>query len=97
MLGARLKGAGATSVNASIQIKEHELRGTSHIGTADILRALLLSMNAFSKREVQYIDVSISWLRRFEEFMRASGKGQTTIAIYMRALRSIFNLSLIHI
>ena len=50
LLGARLKGAGATSVNASIQIKEHELRGTSHIGTADILRALLLSMNAFSKR-----------------------------------------------
>jgi integrase/recombinase XerD len=91
LLGARLKGAGATSVNASIQIKEQELRETSHIGTADILRALLLSMNAFSKREVQYIDVSISWLRRFEEFMRASGKGQTTIAIYMRALRSIFN------
>lgn len=91
LLSARLKGVGATSVNAAIQIREQELRKTSHIGTADILRALLLSMNAFSKREVQYIDVSISWLRRFEEFMRASGKGQTTIAIYMRALRSIFN------
>lgn len=91
LLNARLKGAGTISLNAAIQIRENELRFSSHIGTADILRALLLSLNAFSKREVQYEDVTIAWLRRFEEFMRSNGKAQTTIAIYLRALRSIFN------
>lgn len=91
LLNTRLKKAGAVSVNAAILNKEKELRSTGHIGTADILKALLLSLKAFSKREIHYEDVSIAWLVRFEECMRRDGKSQTTIAIYLRALRSIFN------
>lgn len=90
-LNMRFKQSGATTVNTAIRIREDGLRDNAQIGTADILHSLLKIIQKFSQREVQYEDVTIAWLNRFEEFMRSDGKSQTTIAIYLRALRGIFN------
>ncbi|WP_290433504.1 MULTISPECIES: site-specific integrase [Bacteroidales] len=91
MLNTRLKGAGAISINTAIDIKEKELRDTAHISSANILRSLLLQIKSFSNRDVKYEDVSVVWLKKFESHLRSQRKSQTTIAIYLRALRQIFN------
>ncbi len=91
LLDARIKGCGTKTILEAIASREKEQRTTGHISTADIFRALLRAMREFSTRNLQYQDISPSWLMRFEDFMHAQGKSQTTIAIYMRALRGIFN------
>ena len=90
-LDSRIKGCGTRTILEAVAAREQEERTAGHISTADIYRALLRAMSEFSTRNLQYQDISPSWLMRFEDFMRGQGKSQTTIAIYLRALRGIFN------
>ncbi len=91
LLDTRIKGCGTKTILDVISTREQEQRKAGRISTADIFRALLRAMREFSTRTLQYQDISPSWLMRFEDFMRVQGKSQTTIAIYLRALRGIFN------
>lgn len=91
MLNARLKMSSTMTLNAILQSKEEELRGDSKIGTADIFRGVLINMNRMSSREVALHDVTPIWLKSFENFLRKEDKAQTSIAIYLRAIRSIMN------
>lgn len=43
-------------------------------------------------RRLLFIDVTPTWLKRFETWMISDGKSRSTIGIYMRNLRVIFNL-----
>lgn len=45
----------------------------------------------FSPHPVRFGEVSVSWLKRFVDFLRQEGKSQTTIAITLRHIRAIIN------
>ena len=92
LLDARIKGCGTKTIleaHCLARKRNNGPRAAHQYG--GYLRALLRAMREFSTRNLQYQDISPSWLMRFEDFMHAQGKSQTTIAIYMRALRGIFN------
>ncbi|MBW6480760.1 MAG: site-specific integrase [Bacteroidales bacterium] len=44
-----------------------------------------------SGKELKFIDITPSWLKRFDKHMSKDGKSRTTIGIYMRNLRVLFN------
>ena len=42
-------------------------------------------------KEIHFSDIDISFLNRFEEFLKAKGKGGNTIYLYLRTLRAVLN------
>lgn len=45
-------------------------------------------------KELRFIDITSSWLKKFEKWMIENNKSETSTGIYMRNLRVVFNLAL---
>jgi integrase len=45
-------------------------------------------------KELRFVDITASWLKRFESWMVEQGKSETSTGIYIRNLRAVFNLAL---
>lgn len=43
------------------------------------------------KRDIHFSDIDISFLNKFEEYLKSAGKGGNTIYLYLRTLRALFN------
>lgn len=91
LLNARLKMSSGTTIDAIFQAREEELRSKNKISTADIYKSVLLNIRKMSSREIPLQSITPAWLKGFEEFLRGEDKAQTTIAIYLRAIRSVMN------
>lgn len=53
------------------------------------------SLEAFnSSLDIPFSDIDISWLRRYETWLRKQGKSENTIGIRFRNLRMIYNLAI---
>jgi integrase/recombinase XerD len=67
-----------------------ELRVENRIGTAVSYDVAKASLEAF-KSGLRFADVTPSLLKRYEAWMIQKGKSKTTVGIYLRSLRTIFN------
>lgn len=45
-------------------------------------------------KELRFVDITASWLKKFEQWMIKQGKSETSTGIYMRNLRVVFNIAL---
>jgi site-specific recombinase XerD len=77
-------------------IKENIKNGK--IGTAESYKYTFNSLTNFSTEKhncsiakLTFNDISVKWLEEYENFMLSKGKSITTIAIYTRTLRVVFN------
>jgi site-specific recombinase XerD len=71
------------------------------IGTAESYRYTLNSLKEFSEKEKRvnidkftFNQINVAWLKEYEKHMLAKGKSFTTIAIYTRTLRAVFNIAI---
>lgn len=71
------------------------------IGTAESYKYTLNSLKEYSEKEkgisidkLTFSAISVSWLKDYEKFMLSKGKSFTTIAIYTRTLRAVFNIAI---
>lgn len=78
-----------------------ENKSHGHIGNADNYQNSLNSIKKFVKEELLkksntllFTEITPGWLQRYEEYMKKSGKSTTTISMYIRALRAIFNTAI---
>ncbi len=78
------------SVDAAFDNYSSELRGNGQIGTAVAYECAKNSINNFLAG-VKFADVTTDFLNRYEKWMLTNGKSVTTISIYLRALRTLFN------
>lgn len=104
-LNHRLGNAGSDTVNNAFRAKIDKLIKDDKIGTADWYKYTLRSVTIFSGDNIQFSQITIEWLRRFEKFLLTDrkvtdskgksqtikGKSYTTISMYMRALQVIIN------
>lgn len=67
-----------------------ELKGEKRIGTAVSYECAKASLEKF-KPGLKYADVTPALLRKYENWMNENGNSQTTVGIYLRSLRTIFN------
>lgn len=67
-----------------------ELRAENRIGTAVAFETAKNSINEFAPK-LKFADITKAFLQRYENWMLQQGKSKTTIGIYLRALRTIFN------
>lgn len=71
------------------------------IGTAESYRYTLNSLKEYCEKEKKVIidkltfnQINVVWLKGYEKYMLAKGKSFTTIAIYTRTLRAVFNIAI---
>lgn len=77
-----------TSFNTYIQ----NLRSESRVSTANSYRCTLVSLQKFyTKTELPFENITTEFLKRYANWMNDQSNSVTTIGIYMRQLRAIFN------
>lgn len=94
MLNVRLKAKAITSLSDAIAAKIEAQKEEGRVGNSMIYTTLSKSVMRFAGKSVKFEEVTPEWLKRFERFLRGEGKKQSTIAIAMRGLRSVFNDSI---
>ena len=77
-------------VTAAFDVYIKELRDQQRIGTAVSYECARNSLAAFAK-QLTFTDITPSFLKRYESWMLADNKSLTTVGIYLRSLRTIFN------
>lgn len=92
-LDARLGRVGDT-VNEAIERKMKTLMGQGKVNSFYRYRSTLHGIERFAGRKISFENVTASWLRRCEAFWTKEGKNCTTVNIYMKTLKSVFNQAL---
>ena len=70
-----------------------KLQEEDRLGTASSYQSSISSLKKF-KSNLKYEDVTPSLLREYEKKMLGEGKSKSTIGIYLRPLRAIFNIAI---
>lgn len=87
----RLLGATASTVNVAVQQKIANLKENGQHGTAQIYGCMLVTLERYAGKEIEYADITPKWLRGYERHEQGRGLKQTTIAIHLRSLKAIIN------
>lgn len=67
-----------------------ELKVDGREGNASSCECAKRSIQSF-KADLKFADVTVDFLRKYEKWMLANQKSTTTVGIYLRALRTIYN------
>jgi integrase len=90
-LRARMDSTACISVKDTILNKVKKLEHIEAFGTADTYISAYLSFSNYRGDALRFEDITVSWLNGYEKHMLTQGKSYTTIGIYLRNLRAIFN------
>lgn len=72
-----------------------QYKKNNQIGTASNYEYSLKSLlNFHGKQKLSFSSISAQWLKDFEKHLIIKGKSQTTVGIYLRPLRAIFNTAI---
>ncbi len=92
-LEARLGRAGNT-VNEVIESRMKTLMVHGQINSYYRYRSTLHAIERFAGRAIAFESVSVPWLKKCEALWIKEGKNSTTINIYMKTLKCVFNKAL---
>jgi len=83
------------SIFSACQDYIDKLRGEDRIGTAVSYECSLNSFKTFTGKEegLSFEDVTVDFLNKYERWMLKEGNSLTTVGIYLRNIRRIFNLA----
>ncbi|MDR1627261.1 MAG: site-specific integrase [Oscillospiraceae bacterium] len=90
-LRVRMDGTACISIKDTILNKVKRLKSLEAFGTADIYINAYLSFSNYRDDALRFEDITVSWLNGYERYMITQGKSYTTIGMYLRSLRAIFN------
>lgn len=79
----------------SILFKEYitELKDEGRVSTYQSFETTLNSLQNF-KKDLRWKDITVEFLKSFEKYMISNGRTSTTVGIYLRTLRVIYNLAI---
>jgi integrase len=69
-----------------------QLKNEKRIGTAESYTSTKKSLETF-KKNLTFADITPKFLKKYEKWMLDNGKSITTVGVYLRSLRSVFNLN----
>jgi integrase/recombinase XerD len=67
-----------------------ELKSESRLGTADSYKCAMKSIYSFSPN-LKFVEINKEFLTKYEKWMIENSKSKTTVGIYLRSLRTLFN------
>ncbi len=85
-------------VLSHLEAYKEQLQKEERIGTAEIYKCAFNSFTKFIKasnrKKLKFSDITPDWLLRYEKWMLNNGRSRTSIAIYLRNLRTIMNIGI---
>ncbi|MFY0653893.1 MAG: site-specific integrase [Cyclobacteriaceae bacterium] len=79
----------------SLKCYERDLRVQGNIGTADTYKCSHKSFEKFlnenGNSDIDLNELSIAWLQEYEAWMKSLGRGNSTIGMYLRNVRTVYN------
>jgi integrase len=90
-LNLRLGKAHGATLNMAFQAKVEEMMERGSVGNAEVYKNALHRLERFAGTHVLFENVTVDWLRRYEEDMLNEGRSFTTISMYIRCIRALFN------
>ena len=79
------------SVNSAFKAKILALEKDGRSGSQLYYNAALVSFEKYGGDKIQFSNVTVKWLQDYEKSMLKGGSSQTTVGMYLRAMRSIMN------
>ncbi|WP_299989295.1 site-specific integrase [uncultured Pontibacter sp.] len=72
--------------------KVKHLQSAGRVGTASSYECAMNSLKSFTENEkLVFADITVEYLKAYEKWMLGKGKSLTTVGMYLRALRTLFN------
>ena len=85
-------GKGVTdTINTAFDVKIKQLEKEGAIGNMINYKCAIRSLSSFAGDKMSFESVTPEWLKKYEKHMLSEGKSYTTISMYLRCLRAIFN------
>ena len=85
----------------AFEIAINDNKSHGHIGNADNYQNSLNSFKKFTQTQKKinsdillFTEITPDWLQRYDEYMKTNSKSTTTVSMYLRALRAIFNTAI---
>jgi integrase len=67
-------------------------KASGQIKNAEVYKDTKRNLSHFTNdKDIHFSDVDVLFLNKFEEYLRANGKGPNTIYVYLRTLRALIN------
>lgn len=85
------KGGSSVSVNRALLAMMDRYRTEGKVNSYYRCRSTLRNIEEFSGGNISFPSVTPEWLVRCDSFWRHQGKSDTTVGIYMKTLKCIFN------
>jgi len=85
----------AKTVRELFDVQIERLRSAKRLNYALTYKYTLSSLLKFNKHlDIHFSDIDISWLKKYENWLRTNDLKPNTIAIYFRTLRTLYNLAI---
>lgn len=91
LLDTRIGRESGFNVNKALEDMIGKCRNDGRINSYYRYRSTLLNLERFGGKEILFSSINSSWLEHCEKFWREEGKSSTTISIYMKTLKCVFN------
>ena len=79
------------SVNTAFKTKIETLIESGSIGNSDVYTCAYKHFEKYAGSNFPFESVTIDWLKKYEKSMLDEGKSYTTISMYIRCIRALFN------
>jgi integrase len=91
------KASDGSNIKYHYQERLKELRAGNQLSTADMYRNSYNSLEDYASHKgkrmetLSFQDIDRKWLEGYQRYFEGKGRSQTTISMYLRSLRAIFN------
>jgi integrase len=79
------------TLNAAFLAKIYNTKDSGQIGTSISYNCALQSIKKFKGDNIRFSDITVKWLNDYQSYMLLNNATFTTIGMYCRAIRAIFN------
>ena len=79
------------TLNAAFQAKIDSLVESGAIGNSITYTCAFRHLEKYAGTKITFDSITVDWLKKYEKSMLAEGKSYTTISMYIRSMRALFN------
>jgi len=91
ILNTRLGKCVNDTLNAAFQAKIESLVESGAIGNSITYSCSLRHLEKYAGTKITFDLITVDWLKKYEKAMLNEGKSYTTISMYIRSIRALFN------
>ncbi|MFZ4401955.1 MAG: tyrosine-type recombinase/integrase [Bacteroidales bacterium] len=79
------------TLNSAFTAKINNSKADGKIGTSIYYNCALQSITKFKGENIKFLDITVDWLNKYQQYMLDNKSSYTTIGMYCRAIRTIIN------